>query len=258
MTHKGTVTLETERLILRRFTLDDAEAMFRNWCNDPDVTKWLMWEPHASVDVTHEILDRWVAAYENADNYQWAIVPRDLNEPIGDIAVVKSDDRYKMVHIGYCIGKPWWRKGYMSEALARLVRFFFEDVGVNRVEAVHAPDNPNSGRVMQKAGLRFERLQRQAGFLPRHGIIDKVSYALLAEDYFSAKQGIANVTAESYTERNAEITDNRTDEGYNPDKLFVIRTMTIADKFCKDATIERLDDGRAYHFDTPRTVDNGR
>lgn len=51
MTHKGTVMLETERLILRRFVAEDAEAMFRNWVNDPEVTRYLTWQPHGSIEL---------------------------------------------------------------------------------------------------------------------------------------------------------------------------------------------------------------
>jgi ribosomal-protein-alanine N-acetyltransferase len=182
MTHLGTKLLETERLILRKFEKTDAEAMFRNWASDPEVTKFLMWKPHASIEVSQTVIDEWVTAYAKDDYYQWAIVPRDLGEPIGSIAVVKVDDETKMVHIGYCIGTRWWSKGYTSEALTRLVKFFFEEVGVNRVESRHDPRNPNSGAVMMKAGLKFERTLTQADW-NNQGICDVSYYAILADGY---------------------------------------------------------------------------
>jgi ribosomal-protein-alanine N-acetyltransferase len=187
MTHRNTVTLETERLILRRFTLDDADAMFRNWCNDPEVTKFLMWQTHKNVEETRQIREEWVSAYEQPDNYQWAIVPKDFGEPIGSIAVVHKNDEAKMVQIGYCIGKAWWHLGYTSEALTELVRFFFENVGVNRIESRHDPRNPNSGKVMLKAGLKFEGTLRQSD-MNNQGVCDAVYYAILAEDYFGKTQ----------------------------------------------------------------------
>lgn len=131
MNHKGTITLETERLILRRFTNTDDEAMFRNWCADPGVTKYLMWKPHDSIEETRQVLsDIWISRYDEPDFYQWAIEAKDIHEPIGSIGAVKQDDKTQMVHIGYCIGKAWWRNGYTSEALTQLVRFFFEEVGI--------------------------------------------------------------------------------------------------------------------------------
>ena len=188
MTHMGTVTLETDRLILRRFTAEDDSAMFANWASDSDVTKYLMWKTHESIEESRQVLsDIWLSHYDEPDFYQWAIVPKDLNEPIGSIGVVKHDDQTKMVHIGYCIGKDWWRKGYTSEALIRLVRFFFEDVGMNRIESRHDPRNPNSGKVMQKAGLRYEGTSLESDW-NNQGFCDAANYALLAKDYFQKPQ----------------------------------------------------------------------
>ena len=88
-----------------------------------------------------------------------------------------------MVHIGYALGRKWWRQGIMSEALAELVRFFFEDVCVKRIESRHDPLNQNSGKVMLKCGLVHEGTLRQSD-KNNQGICDAAYYALLAEDYF--------------------------------------------------------------------------
>lgn len=92
MEHKGTVTLETPRLILRRLTLADAEPMYRNWASDPGVTKFLTWPTHSSVEVTKQILALWASHYEELNYYQWGIVVKDENALIGTIAAVKTDD----------------------------------------------------------------------------------------------------------------------------------------------------------------------
>lgn len=73
MNHKGTVKLETDRLILRRFVIEDADDMFINWANDDEVTKFLTWLTHTSVDVSKEILSDWIERYEKNDFYNWAI-----------------------------------------------------------------------------------------------------------------------------------------------------------------------------------------
>lgn len=187
MNHKGTVTLETERLILRRFTLDDAEAVFRNWANDAEVTKYLMWPPHESISVSKGWCEHNVNSYADEKYYSWAIVPKALGEPIGSIGIVKLDEKISMAHIGYCIGKVWWRQGYTSEALKAVVKFLFEEVGVNRIESRHDPCNPNSGKVMEKAGLKYEGLHKQADW-NNQGICDATYYAILAEDYFDSSQ----------------------------------------------------------------------
>ncbi|MDR0883429.1 MAG: GNAT family N-acetyltransferase [Oscillospiraceae bacterium] len=183
MTHKGTVPLETERLILRRFTLEDAEPMFRNWASDPEVSKYLTWPTHENIAASKNVIADWLPLYENPGHYSWAIVLKSLGEPIGSIAAVIVDDDVQMVHIGYCIGKTWWRQGYTSEALTRLVRFFFAEVGANRIESRHDPRNPNSGKVMMKAGLQYEGTHRQSDKNNQSGFCDVAYYAILAEDY---------------------------------------------------------------------------
>ena len=184
MQHLGTKELQTERLILRRFAMDDAEAMYRNWCDDPEVTKYLCWPTHENVEVTRSVLAEWVSSYEKDDVYHWAIVLMEIGEPIGGISVVHRNDDIQMVHIGYCIGRRWWRQGVMTEAFAEVIRFLFEEVGVNRIEARHDVENPNSGKVMLKCGLKYEGTMRQAG-RNNQGIRDGAFYGILAEDYFA-------------------------------------------------------------------------
>jgi len=182
MNHLGTQQLETDRLILRRFSLADADAMFRNWANDPCVTKYLTWKPHGDISVSKAILAEWVESYEKPNTYLWAVVPKSIGEAIGGISVVHGRDETKMVHIGYCIGQTWWGRGYTSEAFAEIIRFFFEKVGVNRIESRHDPNNPKSGKVMIKCGLRCEGTLRQSD-VNNQGLCDAAHYAILADDW---------------------------------------------------------------------------
>lgn len=183
--HKGTVLLETERLILRRFTLQDALPMYHNWASDPDVTRYMSWEPHASVDTTKDLLRVWINSYDFPDYYEWVIIKKDDNVPIGSIGAGKSNDHIRMVQIGYCIGKAWWHQGYTSEALLRLIRFFFEEVGMNRVESCHDPENIHSGNVMKKCKMQYEGRMRQV--LRKQNVLgDACYYAILAEDFLQA------------------------------------------------------------------------
>lgn len=183
MEHKGTVRIETDRLILRRFILDDVEASFRNWESDDRVTEFLRWQTAKSISEAEEVIGRWVESYKDKSFYQWAIVPKNLGEPIGTISVVDMDEQTEKLHIGYCIGSKWWHRGYTSEAFSGIIPFLFREVGVNRIESQHDPNNPNSGRVMLKCGLKYEGTLRQADWSNK-GIVDACMYALLAEDYF--------------------------------------------------------------------------
>ncbi len=178
MKHLGTQRMETGRLILRPFAMADAQAMYDNWASDPEVTKYLTWPAHGNLDISRMVLSDWVSHYGEEDYYQWAIELKDLGQPIGSISVVSKNDRAELVHIGYCIGKAWWHRGYTSEALKAVLDFFFDQVGVNRVETRHDPNNPNSGKVMEKCGMKFEGTLRQSDW-NNQGICDASWYGLL-------------------------------------------------------------------------------
>lgn len=181
MKHLGTQTIETPRLLLRRFTLEDAPAMYRNWASDPEVTKYLTWPTHESVTVSRQVLTDWVDQYENDTFYQWAIVLKETGEPIGSIGVVEQNQRAKLAHVGYCIGRNWWHRGITSEAMKAVMDFLFDQVGVNRVESRHDPRNVNSGAVMRKCGMQYEGTLRQSDW-NNQGICDASWYALLAQE----------------------------------------------------------------------------
>lgn len=182
MKNCGTQRIETDRLILRRYKIEDADAMYKNWASDSDVTKFLTWQPHSSVEVSRGIIENWLKEYSDEKYYQWAIVLKDNgNEPIGDISVVHMNEGISMVHIGYCLGRAWWRRGIMSEALKAVTDFMFDTVEVNRVESRHDPMNPNSGKVMQKCGMKYEGTLRSAD-RNNQGICDACYYALLRSE----------------------------------------------------------------------------
>lgn len=183
MKHCGTVILETERLLLRRFELSDAQALYDNWASDPKVTKYLMWPTHQNVEVSERVVRDWVESYNKENYYQWAIVLKgESDQPIGDIAVVNMDEAVSMVHIGYCIGSPWWHKGITSEALKAVIDFMFQKVGAERIESRHDPKNPNSGAVMKKCGMKYEGTLRKSDW-NNQGICDASYYAILRSEY---------------------------------------------------------------------------
>lgn len=189
ITHKGTQSIETSRLILRRAVREDAEAMFRNWASDPEVTKYLTWATYEKIETAYQILDQWVSDYEKPDFYQWMIVPKELGEPIGSISVVRQNDRVEEAEIGYCIGSHWWHKGIMSETLAAIINYLFTEVGMNRVAARHDPNNPHSGGVMRKCGMFYEGTHRSCD-RNNQGICDAVQYAILRSDWEKTKNSI--------------------------------------------------------------------
>lgn len=166
--HCGTQPIETERLLLRRLLPADAEQMYQNWACDPAVTKYLRWEPHKSVAETRALLSAWAELYPNPDYYQWAIVEKASGTVFGSISVETSltdkahradwpefDTSAGVWEPGYCIGKAWWGRGYMTEALRAVVEYWFTNTGGTWLACCHAKQNPASGAVMRKAGFVY-------------------------------------------------------------------------------------------------------
>lgn len=182
MKHCGTQRLETDRLILRRFVIEDAAAMYQNWASDDEVTKYLTWPTHANLEVSQSVINDWTNSYTEETFYQWAIVLKELGEePIGSISVVDRKEKTSTVHVGYCIGRAWWHQGIVSEALKVVMDFLFDVVGANRIEARHDPRNPNSGRVMKKCGMQYEGTLRSSDW-NNQGVCDVCYYALLKSE----------------------------------------------------------------------------
>lgn len=180
-------TIETERLLLREVKLEDAKSMFKNWASDSRVTEFLTWQPYTNVEDVREYISSILTRYKDENHYyHWHIELKEIGEPIGAIGAFHLNEKTMSMSIGYCIGYNWWHKGIMAEAFNAVIQFLFEEVGLNRIEAVHDPDNPNYGRVMQKCGLVYECTSRKSGMSNR-GIIDEVHYAILKEDYLKRK-----------------------------------------------------------------------
>lgn len=184
MKHQGTTTLETERLILRRYKQTDAEDMYANWASDPEVTKYLMWQTHSNVEVSKSYVESVISEYDNLELYQWGIELKELGQVIGGISVVHLNNDVGSAHIGYCIGRPWWNRGITSEALSAVIKYLMDEVGVNRIESRHDPRNPNSGKVMEACGLTYEGTLNESD-VNNQGICDASWYALLRSEYYS-------------------------------------------------------------------------
>lgn len=154
LNHKGTVDLHTKRLLLRKYTLSDAKEMFKNYANDDRVTKYLSWKAYENEGDIRPFLEMSIDEYEKNSTYHWAI--ECAGEMIGSISVMSVDNLRKNCEVGYCIGYDYWNKGITSEALAAVIEFLFDEVGMHRIMAKHDVENLASGAVMQKCGMTYE------------------------------------------------------------------------------------------------------
>lgn len=178
MNHIGTNRVETDRLILRRLSVDDAEAIYTNWASDNEVTKYLTWPSHQSVEVSRAYANYCAENYSSLSCYQWGIELKATHELIGQISVANVIDELESMELGWVIGRNYWGKGYMPEAAAKVLDILFDEVGANCVFAEHDTNNPKSGRVMQKIGMKFEGILRQAG-RNNQGIVDCARYSMI-------------------------------------------------------------------------------
>jgi ribosomal-protein-alanine N-acetyltransferase len=183
MNPKGTQTLITPRLTLRRFALSDAQDMYDNWAGDERVTKYLTWTPHESVEESKKIIGLWLEGYEKDTVYNWAI--EHEGKAVGNISVVAQMELWDNCDIGYSLGYAYWGKGLMTEAVKAVIDFLFREVGINRISAYHAAENIGSGKVMQKAGMQQEGISRSRQRLHSGEYTDTVNYSILREEWLN-------------------------------------------------------------------------
>lgn len=184
----GTKELETDRLILRKIKLEDYKKAYNNWCSNDNVSRYVVWNTHKDEEETKELFEIWVEDYKNLDTFRWIVELKDTKELIGTIDVVnKKILKYDSCEIGYCYGEKYWNNGYATEALKRVIKFLFEEVDAYIIFADHLSNNPSSGKVMQKSGMKFDGKLRQR-FLDKDGIRnDLLCYSITKEEYFKEK-----------------------------------------------------------------------
>ena len=129
--------------------------------------------------------EEWIAArksaYENGEAITFAIELRGNGSFVGAIGLTIDRD-FNKAELGYWVGKPFWNRGYATEAASALLDFGFEGLQLNRIHAVHFARNPSSGRVMEKSGMLLEGTARQ-DIMKWGKYEDLVSYAILREDW---------------------------------------------------------------------------
>ena len=152
-------TIETERLRLRPFAFDDEAAVFA-LASDPAIARFVRFEAHRTPADTRVFLELAAEHYRRGDLFAMAIILREDERLIGSCGFVSQAPERKAAEIGYWLGKPHWGKGYAVEAARALVRYGFEQMGLERVEAKCSLENYASQRVIEKLGMKYERTDR--------------------------------------------------------------------------------------------------
>ncbi len=180
MKHTGTRALYTERLLLRPYCADDAQAVFDGWMGIREVCARLNWQEHQDVSVTRRLIDMWVESYQSPTVYHWCITR--AGAVVGDIMVCKWNQDDQWCELGYCVAQQYWGQGIAGEALLCVCRYLLQEVGFHRIQLRHAAGNDASARVMQKCGFHYEGTLRHAKRNHQGEWQDICCYSLLNEE----------------------------------------------------------------------------
>lgn len=174
-------TLETDRLVLRKMKVSDYADMYE-YSRLDTVTEYLLWRSHPDARYTRDYLSYIQGQYRAGDFYDWAIVHKESGKMIGTVGYARLDFENNSAEIGYVLNPDYWRRGYATEAVAKVIDYGFHELNLHRIEARYIVGNEVSRRVMEKCGMTFEGIHRSSLFVKDEYV--SVGYcAVTADDY---------------------------------------------------------------------------
>ncbi|NMB81109.1 MAG: GNAT family N-acetyltransferase [Ignavibacteria bacterium] len=173
--------LESERLILRGFNENDIIDIFE-YASIDKVTEFLPWNTHKSLDDTKAFLKMTKENFEKHDNIDFAIVLKTENKVVGGISIRKWNNPNKCADIGYVLSPVYWGRGLITEAIKHIIKFGFEELNTNRIEAHCDENNIGSYRAMEKAGMKYEGTLREKTFM-KGKFINAKFYSILKSEF---------------------------------------------------------------------------
>lgn len=177
--------LRTDRLIIRRMNMHDAEDIFE-YSSDPEVARHVLWSAFTNIAEAKAYIRYSMRKYRSGEPASWCIEIADEKKVVGTIGYMWWQKDNSAVEVGYSLSRRYWNKGIMTEALREVIRYSFAECGIHRLEAQHETTNPASGAVMRKCGMRHEGTLR--GRLNNKGkYVDVELYSILRDEYLSAR-----------------------------------------------------------------------
>lgn len=178
-------TLETKRLVLRKLKVSDYADMYE-YSKSDKVTKYLLWRSHPDARYTRDYLSFVQTQYRTGNFFDWAVVEKETNKMIGTCGFARLDFENNLAEIGYVINPAYWRRGYATEAVKRVIDYGFEDLNIHRIEARYIVGNEVSRRVMEKCGMSFEGIHKSSLYVKEEYV--SVGYcSIVADDYIKNK-----------------------------------------------------------------------
>jgi ribosomal-protein-alanine N-acetyltransferase len=179
--------LETERLKLRPVCPRDSNDIYE-YASEPEVAKYVTWEHHRTIADSIHFLRLVMQQYKEGLPSPWGIIYKENNKLIGTAGYHRWVPGHSKAEFGYALSIDYWNKGIMTEAMKEILRFGFEELGLNRAEARCFIDNVSSERVMQKLGMKYEGILRQTVFI-KDEFRDLKVYSLLRSEFLKNNQG---------------------------------------------------------------------
>lgn len=164
------------RLYFRKFVIEDAPAIYKNWTSDEDVPKFLTWNTHKNLEETKSVLEKRIEEYKNPNSYRFGICLKENNNLIGAIDICRWSDTTP--EIGYVLSKKYWNSGYMSESLNAFLNYMISQ-GYKRININADILNIGSNIVIAKNGFKFK--EQEGKILEsknRRCILNKYSYSV--------------------------------------------------------------------------------
>ena len=173
--------IESQRMTLRKLSLRDAGSMFE-YASDPEVTRFVTWEQHRTVADSIHFLRRVKMQSKRGEPSPWGIVLKESGMLAGTIGYHCLNAEHGCAEVGFTLSRNYWNKGLMTEALSYVIRFGFEKLNLNRIEARCKVDNFASERVMKKCGMKLEGIMREQMFV-KGEYHDLKMYSVLKKEY---------------------------------------------------------------------------
>lgn len=189
LTHIGTNTIETERLILRRFTYKDNEAMLKHWIADEKIQSLYSEPVYTTKEAVNELLNKYISSYEKSDYYRWAIIEKISDECIGQIAFFLVDNKNHFAEIEYCIGSEFQCRGYATEATKAIIKYGFEKINLHKIQICTKTINEPSKRVIEKCGFTYEGMLRDY-FYQNGGYVGRLYFSMLKKEFESKNKAL--------------------------------------------------------------------
>jgi ribosomal-protein-alanine N-acetyltransferase len=184
--HCGTKNIETNRLLLRAFRFTDDEDMLQYWISDPEIQSMYCEPVYTTKNEVNVLLNKYISSYQSEDYYRWAVIEKESQICIGQIAFFLVDNKNHFCELEYCIGKKFQRKGYATEATRAVIDFGFRDVHFHKIQICHNLNNNASKRLIQKCGLTYEGTLRDYYFIDGK-YVGRLYYSILEDEWEAIK-----------------------------------------------------------------------